>query len=102
MTDQPNLAAAPLRSATAAYPLVHDAAPSGSSLTIYDREHFLTYARILDADRDRMDWRAGVRTILDCDPAVDLERARRCWESHLERARAILAGTIVGLEDLEG
>lgn len=91
-------AAGPMRPATSAYPLVRDTAPSGPSLTLYDRAHFLTYARLTDAEREGIDWREAARTILlrAIDEPDDM--ARRCWQSHLERAQAIVAGSIEGIE----
>jgi hypothetical protein len=49
----------------------------------------VTYARLLTAEREGVDWRDGVREILLQDPDRDTKQARICWESHLERARWI-------------
>lgn len=65
-------------------------APEASDVTDYDRAHFLTYARLLDAADERPDWRENARTILGCDKAIDDETVRRCWDSHLARARWII------------
>lgn len=67
-----------------------DCAPSESVVTDYDRAHFLTYARLLDAADESADWRESARTILGCDGAADDESVRRCWDSHLARARWII------------
>ena len=38
-------------------PDVADIAPSDSVLTVYDKEHVITYLRLLDADAQGADWR---------------------------------------------
>jgi hypothetical protein len=72
-----------------AYPVVAERAEWSEGITLYDRQHFLTYARLLSAERDNVDWRDGVREILLQDPDTDSKQARICWESHLERAHWI-------------
>jgi hypothetical protein len=72
-----------------AYPVIADCAEWSEVITLYDRQHFLTYARLLSAERDNVDWRDGVREILLQDPIKDPRQARICWESHLERAHWI-------------
>lgn len=66
-----------------------DIAPNGA-VTAYDRAHLLIYAELIDAADAGVNWRAGARPILGRDPATDPERVRRCWESHLVRARWIV------------
>jgi hypothetical protein len=73
-----------------AYPVIADRAEWSEVITHYDRQHFLTYARLLSAEQDEVDWRQGVREILLQDPDKDPRQARICWESHLERARWIV------------
>jgi len=68
-------------------PDVDDAAPAGSDITIYDETHHITYQRLLDASAQGADWKEVALIVLHRDPATDEERTRRCWESHLERAR---------------
>lgn len=68
-------------------PDVVDEAPSGSVVTVYDEQHYVTYLRLLDASRDGADWREVARVVLHRDPVVHEERSRRCWESHLARAQ---------------
>jgi hypothetical protein len=70
-------------------PQVIDEAPGAGEITCYDREHFITYARLLDAEVDHADWREVVRVILRRNPEIEPRRARHCWLSHLERARWI-------------
>ena len=77
------------RPTVVSYPVVADQAEWSEVITLYDRQHFLTYARLLDAERDNIDWRKGVRDILLQDPDKDADQARICWNSHLERARWI-------------
>lgn len=66
-------------------PDVDDEAPTGDTLTVYGERHFVTYLRLLDADG--ADWTEVAQIVLHRDPAADLARTRRCWESHLARAR---------------
>ncbi|MBN9047743.1 MAG: DUF2285 domain-containing protein [Rhizobiales bacterium] len=68
-------------------PDVEDEAPTGPDITIYDEEHFVTYLRLLDAEADGATWTEVARIVLHRDPAADLVRTRRCWESHLARAQ---------------
>lgn len=68
-------------------PDVDDEAPSGPGITLYDEEHFVTYLRLLDADAEGADWIEVAQIVLHRDPAADPVRTRRCWESHLARAR---------------
>lgn len=68
-------------------PDVADEAPRGSIVTAYDEQHYVTYLRLLDANRDGADWREVARIVLHRDPASDPERSHRCWESHLARAQ---------------
>jgi hypothetical protein len=81
--------AAEAKSNAVAYPVIAEKAEWSEVITLYDRQHFLTYARLLSAERDELDWRDGVREILLQDPNKDPRQARVCWESHLERARWI-------------
>lgn len=68
-------------------PDVADEAPSGSALTTYDEDHYVTYLRLLDASRDGADWQEVTRIVLHRDPIAEEARSRRCWESHLARAQ---------------
>jgi hypothetical protein len=68
-------------------PHVADAAPSAPALTGYDQEHLVTYLRLLDADAEGADWREVARIVLHIDPVLELDRARRAYESHLARAK---------------
>jgi hypothetical protein len=66
-------------------PDVDDRAPAVPEITDYDEVHYVTYLRLLDAEKDGADWREVARIVLHRDPAAGGTRA--CWESHLARAR---------------
>lgn len=68
-------------------PDVDDEAPAGPDITLYDEAHFVTYLRLLDAEADGAGWEEVARIVLHRDPLRDAARTRRCWESHLARAR---------------
>ncbi len=68
-------------------PDVEDEAPSGPDITAYDEQHYVTYLRLLDANRDGADWQEVARIVLHRDPVTEEARSRRCWESHLARAQ---------------
>lgn len=68
-------------------PQIADVAPSESVLTEYDKQHLITYLRLLDADAEGADWQEIVKIVLHIDPTCAPERARRVWESHLARAK---------------
>jgi len=67
-------------------PDVDDEAPDGPDITIYDEAHFVTYLRLLDAERDGADWTEVARIVLHRDSVCEELRTRRCFESHLSRA----------------
>src|SRR5450755_4583117 len=68
-------------------PDVADTAPTDSTLTDYDRQHFVTYLRLLDADDEGADWREVARIVLHRNPAAEPDRTRRCWEERLKRGK---------------
>ncbi len=68
-------------------PTVTDVVVWSDQITPYDERHFLTYARLLDANRENADWREVARIILLLDPDENPERARQCWQTHLDRAK---------------
>jgi hypothetical protein len=68
-------------------PDVDDKAPDGPDITVYDEAHFVTYLRLLDAERDDAHWTEVARIVLHRDPACEELRTRRCFESHLARAQ---------------
>lgn len=65
-------------------------APNSSFPTRYDQQHFLTYARLLNAERAGVDWRLAAASILLCDGERDPDGSRQCWESHLARAHWVV------------
>jgi hypothetical protein len=71
-------------------PSIADVVNWSDQVTPYDEQHFLTYARLLDADREGADWRDVARIILLLDPEKNPERARQCWQTHLERAKWVV------------
>lgn len=68
-------------------PDVDDEAPTGPDVSPYDEQHYVTYLRLLDANRAGADWREVARIVLHRDPVAQEARSRRCWESHLARAQ---------------
>ncbi len=68
-------------------PEIEAEAPWSEDITDYDTAHFVTYVRLLDAEAAGVDWREAAETILHCGPRRDSNGARRCWDSHMARAR---------------
>jgi len=68
-------------------PPIADEAPWSDELTAYDEAHLVTYLRLLDAEAERADWREAARIVLHRDCVSDPGGARRCWQSHMNRAR---------------
>jgi hypothetical protein len=64
-----------------------DQPPQSQSVTDYDRQHLVLYARLLDAAEEGAEWTEVVRILFGLDPNRDGERARRVHDSHLARAR---------------
>ncbi|RUV28593.1 DUF2285 domain-containing protein [Mesorhizobium sp. M5C.F.Ca.IN.020.32.2.1] len=63
-----------------------DEVPWSDRLTAYDRAHFTTYMRLLDASADEAPEEEMAHLILGIDPALEPERARNALRSHLDRA----------------
>lgn len=72
-------------------PDVADVAPTTATLTGYDHRHLVTYLRLLDADSEGADWRDVSRIVLHIDPDHEPGRARRAFDSHLDRAKWMTA-----------
>ena len=66
-------------------PEIADEVPWADEITSYDKDHFITYLRLLEAEG--ADWREVAHIVLDRDPDTEPDRSRRCWEEHLKRAR---------------
>ncbi|MDX8449656.1 MULTISPECIES: DNA -binding domain-containing protein [Mesorhizobium] len=65
---------------------MRDEVPWSDSLTAYDKEHFTTYMRFLDAAADSASYEEMAQLILGIDPEREPERARNAARSHLDRA----------------
>jgi hypothetical protein len=62
-------------------------APIGP-VTDYDRSHVALYAALLDAEAAGMTWQEVATTLMLLNPGQGANK--RCWHSHLERARWIV------------
>ena len=80
---------------------VIERAPQEAGLTNYDRAHTLTYARLLDAERDGYGWAEAAAEVLDLDIAADPPRAEKCWRSHLDRAHWFVSGGFAASEPIK-
>ncbi|ESZ29611.1 DUF2285 domain-containing protein [Mesorhizobium sp. L2C067A000] len=65
---------------------IADEVHCSDSLTVYDKSHFTTYMRLLDASADDASEEEMAHVILGIDPAREPERARKALRSHLDRA----------------
>jgi hypothetical protein len=72
-------------------------APDCEAVTAYDQQHFLTYARLLDAERQAQDWREAAADILKLDVAHDPAAAEQCFRSHIARAHWIVGPGLVAI-----
>lgn len=63
-----------------------DEPPTDEQITDYDRAHFKTYLRLLDADAEGADWQEAVEIIFGIDPGQEPDRALRVHSAHLARA----------------
>ncbi|MDR6849273.1 DNA -binding domain-containing protein [Sphingomonas sp. BE137] len=64
-----------------------DRAPDSAKVTAYDESHARDYLRLLDADAEGADWREVAPAIFGIDVAIEPERAKTMYASHLARAR---------------
>ena len=62
-------------------------APQDPELTDYDRDHAVTYLRLLDAEEAGADWQEVAKVVLGVDPRGDFERAQVMHATHLARAK---------------
>jgi hypothetical protein len=76
---------------------IADDVPWSDHVTDYDRDHFVIYVRLLDAERDGASEDDMARTILGIDPTKEPDRAKRALASHLKRAHWM---TKQGFKDL--
>lgn len=68
-------------------PPFEDSPPADERVTTYDERHFVTYLRVLDAEAEGADWREVAAVVFELDPSDNPDRAKRVYESHLDRAR---------------
>jgi hypothetical protein len=66
---------------------VDDEAPTVTTITAYDERHLATYLRLLDAAAQNVPWKQVARDVLGRDPSHQSSRVKRCWKSHVARAR---------------
>ncbi len=64
-----------------------DSAPQSEQITAYDKDHFVTYLRLLDAAAEGADWREIAQIVFEIDPASEPVRAKTIHDTHLARAR---------------
>ena len=65
---------------------VASAPPNSDTLTAYDRDHLVTYLKLLDAEAMHIDWMVTARSVLSLDPEADVDAAQRIYAAHLARA----------------
>ncbi len=64
-----------------------DLAPSSQDVTPYDKEHFPLYLELIEAIDDGALIDELCTDVLQIDPKADPDRAVKCLESHILRAR---------------
>ena len=64
-----------------------DLAPTSEDVTPYDKEHFPLYLDLIEAIDDGALIDELCTEVLQVDPKADGERAVKCLESHILRAR---------------
>ncbi|MDF3156449.1 hypothetical protein P3C58_31355 [Mesorhizobium sp. XAP10] len=74
-----------------------DEVPWSDRITPYDKDHFTTYMRLLEASADNATEEEMAHVILGIDPAREPERARIVLRSHLDRANWVVTS---GYKDL--
>ncbi|QSR21066.1 DNA -binding domain-containing protein [Hyphomonas sp. KY3] len=66
---------------------IADTPPNDAAVTVYDRDHFALYMRLLDANDAGASLEEVSSLLLGIDADEEPERARRVHDSHLSRAR---------------
>ena len=66
-------------------PDVADEVPWSDRITPYDKQHHVTYMRLLDAAAEGANWQEFSQIVLHRDPATEPERTRHCWEDSKAR-----------------
>ena len=67
--------------------MIADAPPNDAAVTVYDRDHFKLYMRLLDANEAGATLEDVAALLLGINAVEEPERARRVHDSHLSRAR---------------
>ncbi|RWO94574.1 MAG: DUF2285 domain-containing protein [Mesorhizobium sp.] len=67
-------------------PGIFEEVPWSDSITVYDKENFTIYMRILDACADNASEEEIAELILGIDPTLEPIRARKAVRSHIDRA----------------
>ncbi|MBN9505382.1 MAG: DUF2285 domain-containing protein [Altererythrobacter sp.] len=78
-------------------PPFDDCPPRSDHVTAYDKRHFVTYLRLLEAAKEQADWREVALILFGLDAAAEPDRARAVHDAHLARARWM---TETGYRDL--
>lgn len=76
---------------------IADVAPTDDHVVDYDRAHSIIYLRLLDAAKKGAAWEEVSKIVLGIDPAREPERAKRAYDTHLQRAKWM---TTRGYKDL--
>jgi hypothetical protein len=76
---------------------VADVAPTDDHVVDYDRAHSVVYLRLLDAAKEGAAWEEVSKVVLGIDPDREPERAKRAYDTHLQRAKWM---TTNGYKDL--
>lgn len=63
------------------------APPTPDEITDYDKKHFTTYLRLLDAKSDGADWSEAAEIIFQIDVLSEPEKACEIHANHLARAQ---------------
>lgn len=68
-------------------PAFLDTPPQAPRISQYDKHHFTTYIRLLDASAQGADWQEAASIIFGLDAQAEPERAKSVHDSHLARAQ---------------
>jgi Uncharacterized conserved protein (DUF2285) len=68
-------------------PDLFECPPTADEITNYDKDHLVTYLRLLDADAEGADWQEVAQIVLGLDIGRDHDGALRTYRNHLDRAK---------------
>lgn len=68
-----------------------DLPPQDNQITDYDRAHLKAYLRLIDAEKAGADWREAAKIVLGLDADAYPQDAKQLHDSHLARARWVVA-----------